>query len=46
MLLEDYHPAIRDGQLDSYQSWTAFNQAVWRHSVLGVVLGVLLSRRR
>lgn len=40
-LLEDYHPAIRDGRLDSYQSTTAFLQEVWRHCVFGIVLGHL-----
>lgn len=41
LLLEDFHPAIRDGRLDSYQSWTAFLQSVWRHLWLGAVLGAL-----
>jgi hypothetical protein len=40
-LLEDFHPGVRDGQLDSYQTLTAFLQQVWRHSVLGFVLGAL-----
>ncbi len=38
-LMEDFHPAIRDGRLDSYQSWTAFLQGVWRHIWFGAVLG-------
>lgn len=40
-LFEDYHPAIRDGQLDSYQNGPAFAQQVWRHTALGMVLGAL-----
>lgn len=39
VLLEDFHPAIRNGRLDSYQSRTAFLQGVWRHLWLGIVLG-------
>ena len=38
-LLEDAHPAIRDGQLDSFQTPTAFAQQAWRHAVFGGVLG-------
>lgn len=45
VLLEDFHPALRDGQMDSFQSWTAFAQAMWRHLVLGVVLGALTPRK-
>lgn len=41
LLLEDFHPAIRDGRLDSYQSWTAFLQGVWRHLWFGAVLGAM-----
>lgn len=44
-LLEDFHPAIRDGQLDSYQTATAFLQQVWRHVAFGAVLGLLTPRR-
>lgn len=44
-LFEDFHPAIRDGELDSYQSWTAFSQGIWRHTVMGAVLGLLTPRR-
>lgn len=45
VLFEDFHPALRDGQMDSYQSWTAFAQSLWRHVVLGAVLGLLTPRR-
>ena len=44
-LLEDFHPAIQDGTLDSYQSPTAFTQSVVRHLALGVVLGALTPER-
>jgi hypothetical protein len=40
-IFEDFHPALRDGQMDSYQSGTAFAQETWRHVVLGAVLGAL-----
>jgi len=40
-IFEDFHPALRDGQMDSFQSWTAFAQETWRHVVLGAVLGAL-----
>lgn len=43
-ILEDFHPALRDGQLDSYQSVTAFAQGVWRHIVIGAILGALTPR--
>lgn len=38
-LLEQFHPAIRRGELDSYRSVTAFAQQVWRHLAFGAVLG-------
>jgi hypothetical protein len=41
VLLERRHPAIQSGQLDSYRSWTAFAQQVWRHLAFGIVLGIL-----
>lgn len=41
LLLEDFHPAIRDGRLDSYLNWTAFLQGVWRHVWFGAVLGAV-----
>jgi hypothetical protein len=44
-LFEDFHPAIRDGSMDSYQSPTAFAQSVSRHLALGVVLGALTPGR-
>ena len=44
-LFERYHPAIRDGRLSSYRTPVAFAQQVWRHVVLGVVLGLLTPNR-
>ena len=40
-VLEDKHPAIRDGQVDRYFTWPAFWQSVPRHVAYGAVLGVL-----
>lgn len=44
-VFEDFHPAIRDGSLDSYQAPTAFTQSVVRHVAYGVVLGALTPER-
>jgi hypothetical protein len=43
-VLEDRHPAIRDGQVDRYFNWPAFWQSVPRHVAYGVVLGTLHGR--
>ncbi|MBW3632116.1 MAG: hypothetical protein KY456_03710 [Chloroflexi bacterium] len=43
-VLEDRHPAIRDGQVDRYFTWPAFWQSVPRHVAYGVVLGTLYDR--
>ena len=40
-ILEDRHPAIRDGQVDRYFNWPAFWQSVPRHLAYGAVLGSL-----
>jgi hypothetical protein len=45
-LLEDLHPAIRDGQVDRYFTWPAFWQSVPRHIAYGAVLGILYDRLR
>ena len=42
--LEDFHPAVQDGQIDSYFTWPAFWQSVPRHIAYGAVLGVLYDR--
>lgn len=44
--LENYHPAIQDGQVDPYFTWPAFWQSVPRHIAYGAVLGVLYDRLR
>ncbi len=43
-ILEDKHPAIRDGQVDRYFNWPAFWQSVPRHVVYGAVLGAVYAR--
>jgi hypothetical protein len=43
-ILEDKHPAIRDGQVDRYFNWPAFWQSVPRHVAYGAVLGTLYER--
>ena len=43
-VLEDRHPAIRDGQVDRYFNWPAFWQSVPRHVAYGAVLGSLYYR--
>ena len=43
-IFEDFHPAIRTGQVDRYFTWPAFWQSVPRHIAYGVVLGVLYDR--
>lgn len=45
-LLEERHPAIRDGQIDRYFTWPAFAQSIPRHVAYGVVLGPLYARLR
>ncbi len=43
-ILEDLHPAVRDGQVDRYFTWPAFWQSVPRHVAYGAVLGSLYAR--
>lgn len=45
-VLEDFHPAIRDGRLARYWTWSAYLQSVPRHIAYGAVLGVLYERWR
>ena len=45
-ILEDLHPAVREGQVDRYFTWPAFWQSVPRHVAYGAVLGVLYDRLR
>jgi hypothetical protein len=43
-ILEDVHPAVRDGQVERYFTWPAFWQSVPRHVAYGAVLGSLYAR--
>ena len=43
---EDRQPAIRDGRLDRYWSWSAFLQSIPRHVAYGVALGSVYHRLR
>lgn len=45
-LLEDLHPAIREGRLARYWTWTSFLQGTGRHVAFGAVMGVVYSRLR
>lgn len=44
--LDRHHPAIKDGTLDRYWTWSAFLQSIPRHIAFGAVLGVLYDRLR
>lgn len=39
-VIDRYHPAVQDGSMPRLATWTALAQAVWRHLVFGVVLGL------
>lgn len=41
-----YHPAVKDGQLDTYWSWPAFVESLPPHVVYGAVVGPLYERWR
>jgi len=43
-LLEDLHPAIRDGRIARYWTSTSFAQGVVRHVAYGAVMGGVLDR--
>ena len=45
-ILEDKHPAIRDGQVDRYFNWPAFWQSVPRHVAYGAILGAVYGRMK
>lgn len=45
-VFEDFHPAVRDGQVDRYFTWAAFLQSIPRHVAYGVVVGALYPRLR
>ncbi len=40
-LVDRHHPMIKNGQLPHLANWTAFWQNLLRHSVFGVILGLL-----
>ena len=46
VLLEDSHPAIRDGRLARYWTWPSFMQGVVRHIAFGAVMGAVFERVR
>jgi len=43
-ILENHHPAIREGTLDRFWNWPAFWLSVPRHVVFGLTLGALYER--
>lgn len=45
-LLEDVHPAIREGRIARYWTGTAFAQGVVRHMAFGAVMGGVFDRVR
>jgi len=46
LMLEEFHPAIQDGQVDSYFTWPSFWQSVLRHVAYGLIVGVIYARLR
>ncbi|MBA2754337.1 MAG: hypothetical protein H0U40_07735 [Chloroflexia bacterium] len=46
MALDRYHPAVRDGQLQSYWSWPSFAESVPPHVVYGLCVGPLYEALR
>ncbi len=46
LVFEEWHPAIRDGQLDRYWTWPSFLQSIPRHVAYGAVLGSAYGRLR
>ena len=45
-LLEDVHPAIREGRIARYWTWPSFAQGVVRHVAFGAVMGGVFERVR
>lgn len=43
-MLENRHPAIREGKIDRFWSWSAFAKNIPRHVAYGLVLGVLYDK--
>jgi len=46
MALDRYHPAVRDGQLQSYWSWPSFLESIPPHVVYGLCVGPLYEAMR
>jgi hypothetical protein len=44
--IEHHHPGVRNGELDSYRTRTAFLQNIARHIAFGAVLGAAYARLR
>ncbi len=44
LVFEDHHPAIREGVLDDYWTWSSFLQSIPRHVAYGAVLGAVYER--
>lgn len=45
-LMTAHHPAVADGQLDSYWSWPAYLESTPPHLVYGAIIGPLYERLR
>jgi hypothetical protein len=43
-MLEQHHPAVRNGEVDRYWTWRAYLQSIPRHVTYGAVLGLLYER--
>ena len=46
LVFEEWHPAIRDGQIDRYWTWPSFLQSIPRHIAYGAILGPVYARLR
>ena len=46
MVLDRYHPAVRDGQLQSYWSWPSFAESIPPHVAYGLCIGPLYGALR
>ncbi len=46
MRFSGHHPAVKDGQLDNYWTWSAFAESLPPHTIYGLVIGPLYERLR
>ena len=46
MRFSSHHPAVKDGQMDNYWSWSAFAESLPPHTVYGLLIGPLYDRLR